>query len=380
MTTGLITFHAAHHYGAQLQAFALMHAIKNCGSECVIVDYVRKDTIEGKSLLKKNVSIRSLISNLHTMLNYQALSKRRKRFDDFVEGRMSLTKSKYSSMIELINDTPECDTWVCGSDQIWNPLIYKEQDFDPVFFASFTEKGRKISYAPSFGISKMPARYAASLRKYLKTFSALSVREKTGEDIINSVSGQTAVTVLDPTLLLDSKAWKEISFAPEFAKPYILCYFISEPTGLSEYIKNSANKFGLKIVSLCGARKTVQGTDKIILDAGPEEFLGWFANAAMVFTDSFHGTIFSINFQKEFYSFTFASGGKEKVASRLGNILNIFGLTERLISIGTNAEFWEGVDGLKPINWNEVSERLEIQRALSLDFLRSALIPEDGLS
>ena len=376
MKTGLLTFHAAHHYGAQLQAYALMKAVEACGSACEIIDYVRPDTTEAKRLFRPGLTPHSLLANAHTLLHHGALRRRSERFEHFVRDDMARSPKSYDAYAALAADAPAYDAYVCGSDQIWNPLIYKEKAFDPAFFAGFAKTGRKIAYAPSFGIAEMPEAYHAELKSWLDGFSALSVRERNGEAIIKEVCGRDALTVLDPTLLLGPDQWMRIAEPPQDAAPYLLCYFISDPAPYAPYVEALSRRLGLPVVSLCGARRTVRGTARTVLDAGPREFLGLFARAAHVMTDSFHGTVFSINFSRPFASFSLAEGGKKKVSSRLDSILGILGLRRRLVTdAGTTPEAlcqWPDVD------WASVGGALEAERAKSLGYLCAALFPMGG--
>ena len=365
MKTGLLTFHAAHHYGAQLQAYALMRAICDTGAEGEIIDYVRQDTERAKHLFRKMHTVVDVVANLHTLLHLTPLRRRTERFERFVKEQMRLSPQSYGTYAELEENPPVYDAYVCGSDQIWNPLIFREQDFDPAFFAAFAKSGKKIAYAPSFGLPDMPMAHHAALRTLVSDFAALSVRERNGEVILSEVCGRKAVTVLDPTLLLPAKSWKETAATVAETQPYLLCYFISDPAPFAPVVQAISRKLGLRIVSLCGARRTVRGTKRIILDAGPREFLGWFAQAAFVLTDSFHGTIFSVNFEKPFYTFAYTGGGKAKVSSRLDSILGILGLRDRMLTQPDNGLADES--SFPEIEYDKVGSVLERERNQSLD-------------
>ncbi len=375
MKAGIITFHYAHHYGAQLQAYALMKAVMHAGVDCEIIDYVRKDSIEGSRLFKKGFSARTLLSNADTLLNYFSLKRRYDRFQSFVSKDMKLSEKSYRRYTELEADAPEYDMYVCGSDQIWNPLIYGEKTFDPAFFAAFAFTGRKIAYAPSFGISQMPEDKRDKLRNYLMSFDALSVREKQGEKIIEDVSGRASITVLDPTLLLTGDEWGELANTPSFETPYLLCYFVSDGRKYSDYVKQLSEIYKLPVVALCGSRRVPACTKKKVLDAGPKEFLGLFKNAAMICTDSFHGTVFSVNFKKDFVCFSSSKDSEGSVNSRLHNILNKLELTARLYPCTISAqEFRQRVakDG-HSINYDKVEKLLSEERHLSEQYLGSSL-------
>lgn len=371
MRAGVLTFHAAHHYGAQLQAYALARAIAECGVEAEIIDYVRDDTRDARRLVRPVHSPMDVLANLHTLMHRSDLKRRLERFDAFVNTRMPHSARAYRTYAELASDAPVYDAYVCGSDQIWNPQIFREQDFDPAFFAAFAQRGRKIAYAPSFGLPDLPLAHHAALKSLVQGFAALSVRERNGETILADVCGRESVTVLDPTLLLGGDQWREIASPVRAEKPYLLCYFISDPAQYAADVQAVASAKGLRIVSLCGARRTVRGTRQAILDAGPEEFLGWIARASHVMTDSFHGTIFSILFDRPFHTFSFTGSGKAKVSSRLDSLLGILGLRERLLTHPGSCR--SGRAPLPDVDVQAVQSVLSKEREASLTWLRNAL-------
>jgi len=375
MKAGILTFHHAHHYGAQLQAYALMKAVAGQGVDCEIINYVRKDTIDGNRLFKKGLSARALLSNANTLLNYGKLKRRYRRFESFVHEDMKLSEKFYATYARLSEDAPKYDVYVCGSDQIWNPLIYKENTFDPAFFAGFAQTGRKVAYAPSFGISSIPEDKRELLKGYLEKFDCLSVREMQGEKIIRDITGRDSRTVLDPTLLLTGEQWGGLAAAPVINEPYLLCYFITDARKYSGFVQTLAQKYGLPVVSLCGSRRVVPQTRYRVLDAGPREFLGLFRNARAVCTDSFHGTVFSINFKKEFFCFESSQKAEKAVNSRLSNILDKLELSERIFPVKTEPqEFAARIsEAAGLIDYQRVDSILQKEREQSVNYLRDAL-------
>jgi hypothetical protein len=372
---GILTFHYAHHYGAQLQAYALMRAIELLGVECEIINYVRKDNIEGSRLFKRGLSAGVLLSNADTLLNYGKLKRRYDRYDMFVKKEMRLSDKFYGSYEELCADPPEYDAYVCGSDQIWNPLIFGEKTYDPAFFAEFAGSGRRVAYAPSFGISSIPEDKRELLKKYIEKFDHLSVREKQGEKILKEVTGRDSITVLDPTLLLTMDEWSTVTAPADISEPYILCYFITDARKYADYVQAVSEKYRLPVVSLCGSRMVVPQTRYKVLDAGPREFLGLFAGASVVLTDSFHGTVFSLNFNREFFCFDSSANSEKAVNSRLHNILGKVGLTSRIFSVPADIKKFRGFisDGAAAIDHAEVGRILADERSISLKYLEDSL-------
>jgi len=375
MKAGILTFHYAHHYGAQLQAYALMKTILSLGVDCEIINYVRKDNIEGSALFRKGLSARALLSNADTLINYGRLKKRYLRFESFVRDDMKLSEKFYGSYAELKEDAPSYDIYVCGSDQIWNPLIYRERTFDPAFFADFAQSGKRVAYAPSFGSGSIPDDKREQLKKYLDKFDCLSAREEQGAKIIQDITGRDAITVLDPTLLPEGEQWEELASEPVIDEPYLLCYFITDARKYGKFVQMLEGKYGLPVVSLCGARRVVPQTRYKVLDAGPREFLSLFRNASAVCTDSFHGTVFSINFKKEFYCFESPKKAEKAADSRLNNILSRLGLLSCLYSSNIEPrEFADRISGTAGlIDYQQVDNKLREERRLSVNFLKEAL-------
>ena len=366
MKTGLVTFYHIHHYGALLQACATEQAVKRLGSECEIIDYyVNQDN----RLFQRPTGIGSAAHDAHTALHYGPLKARYERFEEFARTRLSISPHHYESLAELRAAERPYDVILSGSDQIWNPKIFPDGKFDPVFFGAFSTK-RKIAYAPSFGIPHVPENMEEELRGYLQSFSHLSVRERQGEHIVEEVLGQKVPVVLDPTLLLTAQEWGEM--ARFQGKPGdIRCYCISDPAPLVPYIRRLAEETGLPVVQLCGMRRSVFPRAKQVLDAGPAEFLGWFQNASYVCTNSFHGTVFSVQFQKPFFTAVAPSEMAEPESSRTFSLLSRLGLTERIVGKGDSAA-WDD-----PVDWAAAQSCLEEARQESLRYLAGALRDEE---
>lgn len=376
MKTGLVTFYHIHHYGALLQAAATERAVEALGGDCEIIDYFVN---QNNDLFRRPTGLGSAAADAHTALHYKALSARYWRFEAFAATHLHISGHRFESLEELRAAELPYDVVLAGSDQIWNPKIFPDGHFDPVFFGAFSQR-RKIAYAPSFGIPRIPEGMEDELRGYLSQFSHLSVRERQGQRIVEEISGRRVPVVLDPTLLLTREQWAAMANTPQGYPAgnsqntpggYILCYCISKPGALAPYIQNLANRTGLPVVQLCGIRQKVHPKARCILDAGPAEFLGLFQNASYVCTNSFHGTVFSVQFQKPFFTAVAPSELAEPESSRTFSLLSSLGLTERIIGKGDTAGLEDAVD------WAAAGSRLEAARQNSLDYLRAALAGEE---
>ena len=366
MKAGLVTFYHIHHYGALLQAAATERAVESLGGACEIIDYYVN---QNNDLFRKPTGVGSAAADVHTALHYKALRDRYQRFERFSKDHLRISGHRFESLEELRSAELPYDLILSGSDQIWNPKIFPDGRFDPVFFGAFSTR-RKIAYAPSFGVPHIPEGMEEELRSYLEQFSHISVRERQGREIVKEITGKDVPVVLDPTLLLTAEQWSAMAVPPDRSGGYILCYCISKPGALAPYIQRLAEETGLPVVQLCGIRQKVYPKAACVLDAGPSEFLGLFQNASYVCTNSFHGTVFSVQFQKPFFTAVAPSELAAPESSRTFSILSRLGLTERIIGTGATA----GLDDT--IDWADVDRRLRAARQSSLDYLRAALWDE----
>lgn len=364
MKTGLVTFYHIHHYGALLQAAATQRAVESLGGTCEIIDYYVN---QNNDLFRRPSSLSAAAADAHTALHHKSLKARHDRFEEFARRWLRISPHRFESLEELRAAELPYDLILSGSDQIWNPKIFPNGRFDPVFFGAFSPR-RKIAYAPSFGIPAIPDGMEAELAGYLSAFSHLSVREEQGASIVRQLTGQSVPVVLDPTLLLTREDWEKMAAAPAGSgKGYILCYCISTPGALEPYIRRLAEETGLPVVQLCGVRRKVHPRARCVLNAGPAEFLGLFRDAAYVCTNSFHGTVFSLQFQKPFFTSVSPRELAEPEASRTFSLLSRLELTERIVGKGDTADL------SAPVDWAAAEARLGRDRQSSLAYLDAAL-------
>lgn len=367
MKTGLITFHYAHHYGAQLQAFALMKVVESITGSCELIDYRLTHTVRHNRVMRWEPSLGTMARNAHSLLHYGALSRRYRRFLAMVDGHMELGDRQYSDYGELSGTPPAYDAYVCGSDQIWNPFIFENRRFDPSFFLHCIQDAPKIAYAPSFGAAELSDAQKDELRGYLDSFTALSAREKRGASIMEEVTGRRVPVTLDPTLLPDGREWEGLT-SEVGGGPYVLGYFVSPPDALAGYAFTAGKELGVRIVQLAGARRRIPGAGELIMDAGPLEFLSLIRGASYVVTNSFHGVAFSLQFGKQFVC-TAGGGEKQPEQSRIGSLLEPLGLIDRIVAgAGREAELVR-----TPIDYAAVNGRLSEKRGESLRWLSDSL-------
>jgi hypothetical protein len=256
------------------------------------------------------------------------------------------------------------DFFVTGSDQVWNPNYRKGS---PVDFLTFAPKEKRISYAASFGVSKIPEEYIEDYRLWLSELNHVSVREETGAEIIKELTGREATVSLDPTMLLTKEEWLSISKTPSDKpmKGYLLTYFLGNiPKERMKLMKQIAKKNDLEIVNLA------QVKDRIPYLSGPSEFIDYIHSASVFCTDSFHGAVFSILLSTPFIVFE-RDGKAPSMNSRIETLLQTFKLESRAAeNIQTNKQIFD-VDYLHTI------PILEKERTKAMDYLKTALNVRD---
>ncbi len=397
---GMITIHYVDNIGGVLLAYALQETIDRFGYECQIIDfdptpipsktrYLVKSI--GRRIMRMPLYIRDFryyfslfIKNrgdvLPPMHSHGSIGLRKTRFDSFRRKYIKLSEHHYTLSEALKKSSPQYDAYVCGSDQIWNPFMCKNPDQarnEPAYFLDFAPKAKRISYAPSIAIPKIPDKFRTEMAEFIHGIPYLSSREKQGADLIKELTGRNAEVVLDPTLLLNYDQWNHIAIEPDIQGPYILCYFLGEGQVYRDLAIKLGNQTGFRLVVVSRDHRDMEGPNTInCSDAGPAEFLGLVKNASLVCTDSFHGTIFSINFKRPFYVFERpGSFSTASMATRIYSILSLLGLTSRLMK----SEMPILEDPLK-MDFSKAETMLEGERAKSLRYLEEALKQATGHS
>lgn len=336
MKVGILTFHDAHNYGAVLQAFALKKYIQKLGYEVRIINY-HHETIPDGFPREEN-------------------EERWEKFNKFIQELIDNEEKVYTREEDL--EKLDIDFWICGSDQIWNTEITR--GFNKGFFLDFKTNGKKISYAVSMGIPELPSRFEEEFRKSLNQIDAISVREELLKQYAQRFTDKNVEKTLDPTLLLEEKDYNDLILENKYGD-YILIYALGPDDRLTQIANRISNEKNTKIIEL-NDKKIENYFCEQISAAGPEEFLTLIKNAKSVITNSFHGTIFSIIFKKEFYTITRLNRN-----SRMENILKIVGMEDRLIDKIEDMEKVRGQD------YKKAYKELEKERQQSKDFLKKAL-------
>lgn len=366
-TVGVLTFHDAYNFGAVLQVFALQRTIVSYGYSCSIINYRRPGVYP---LLSYPKSINDIKSDILKIFNMQSHLKLRKRFSDFLTSYLTCTTRIYRSLDDFFRVNPIFDIYVTGSDQVWNPyLLDRQGGMGSIYYLDFVSSGRRVAYAPSFGLSEIPEAYKDRISGFLRRFDFLSSREDTGCINIHELTGMNATHVLDPTLLQDSSEYDKVAVDPSFSRPYILMYPMQSSEPLKRLVLTVRKNLGLPIVAVLPSHFNpgkFTFADKVVFDAGPAEFLGWMKDASFVCTNSFHGTCFAIIYRKTFLGVQPSIGN-----TRIQSLLECMGLSSRQV---LNPERLASKDALfEPIDYFFVEKPLDQAIKKSLDYLKIAL-------
>ena len=355
-----ITCHDVYNVGASLQAYALQTYLTDLGHDVEIIDY-KPDYLSqhyslwnvanpryDKPIVKQLYLMAKLIGRLQARK-----SEKKKQFDDFRVERLKLTDKQYHSNEELRTNCPEADVYIAGSDQIWNPLFRNGRD--PAFFLDFVTERKKISYAASFAVDKLPDDVRQQDMVWLNDFDAVSVREKSGVQLLHEL-GITAEHVCDPVFLLDKTHWEKLaSTLSDRSGVYVYDF---DNTDLIDQVLSEVKSRNDKIISYFN-----QHDADLHDECGPIRFLEYLQQAETIVSNSFHATAFALIFHKDFY----VVRREETINKRMQDLLEAVDLSERYITEPGQ------VNQAGSIDWQQVEKKLKDHIVESKEFLDKAL-------
>lgn len=329
---GVITFHNYDNYGAILQSYALQKRLKELGTEPEIIDY-RCDYISNPFKLV-NLKKKGIFNYIYGAIGHICYIPRRRKCNKF-RNHMKYSEPVFQGKMGKVAD--KYDIYMAGSDQIWD---YKLTNFDRTYFLDFVSEGKKkCSYAASIGEHLPPQEYQKEYSELLKDFDEILVRESYGADVVEKLTGKKPACACDPTLLLTAEEWKKLLVEPKKKGKYILVYQLGINKEIVEFTRRLQKKTGYKVVyipfPLVGLLKC---SCKVAI--GPAEWMGLFKNAEYVISDSFHGVVFSLLFNRPF--FTKVDGHHKN--RRVEELLKLIHLTDRTITSVSDEKLTEKID------------------------------------
>jgi hypothetical protein len=407
---GLLTFHWAPHVGAYLQTYALYNILRNFNFDVTVINFLPKlytlvkPTTNLRDLLLKyhyivsgerslSSTIRGIAGEILTQLFYLGFERRKKAIYETYTALMKLSK-RILSLCELRDIVNTFDVVIVGSDQVWNPLYLRYSDY--AYLIPFRLKNtRKIAYAASFGIDyldSIPSHLLNMYKVWLRDFEAISLREQSDVAFLSKLIGREITHTLDPTLLLNNEWWSIHGVPPDARSldniaDYVFVYNLTyDMIKLIEPLLNKLREKGLAILAYYVPRlfPLKQGMKDIphlvmirnslgvifVEYISPFEFLWLVKNAKYIITNSYHGTIFSILFEKNFVTIPF-----QKKSKRIFDQLNLLGLEKRAIRAFLDIDKLLRIL-MEKVDYDPVMKKLEFYRFCSLNFLSSALLGE----
>ncbi len=366
----VITLLNVRNYGSVLQTLATQEILKNLGYEVEFIDYIREVQTE-KSLTRSymngipnNQVVRRMYNKFFNMPITN--SRARKIFRGFVLEYINLTNKQYISSEELKRNLPNADIYCTGSDQMWNSGW--NNGIEEAFFLDFVEGKPKISFSTSFGLTEIPKNEEERTITLLKRYNFISVREQSAVSLLSKYDIKS-INILDPTLMLSGDFWFKFAHRSSHKKDidkYILVYQLHQEHGevdFTHYVKKVSKTMDLPVKVISYGMTLNKVYDEYLFMPTMQDFVGAFARAEYIITDSFHGTSFSIVLNK---SFTVAY--PNSYSTRIKNILELTGLEGRVLEHNDALVYDNAID------FTTVNDKLRNLQRHSLEVIEKGLI------
>lgn len=364
MDVKVITRHAPSNYGSLLQSIATINIIKRLGHDCEIIDYERDDERGLQAILTplkikdgwNNSFIKKLI---YVLLRYPE--------EKWAEMKFDRMRCRYLNMTERISNEEglkalKADVFMTGSDQVWGPTLNGK--YDEAYFLNFVPKGiRKIAYAASFGKTEFVEETITAYKNMLSQYNAIAVREDSAVKMLHEWNIECNGQVLDPTLLMTGEEWTSF-IRRKITKKYVLVYQLHNNPILSDYAERLAKYLELPLYRISPTFHQINRGGKFVYLPDLGDFLSYIKNCTYMITDSFHGTAFALNFNKQFVEIL----PNNKTGSRNLSILRLTGLESRIVTDYTDFSILE-----KYIEYGRINRILKAERMKSLNTLKNII-------
>lgn len=353
-----ITVHVGSNFGSILQAIATSQLLKSIGYRVELINYI-PERVSFHYYMKGALS--NVKRFIWRLFNLPVFFVNRKVYDDFLRKNCNVSSPIYSKD-DFNSKCPKADVYLTGSDQVWNSK--HNQGLDTHYYFGGVD-GVKIAYASSFGTTKLPDDEYEQVKCLLKEYKAISVREKSAVNILSTM-GYEAAQVLDPTFMLDRNKWKQFMSDRLVKEPYILMYLpynIVDKNIIYKTARKISQKHNLKVITFSWDYFTDGYADKTMRFCNPGDFLSLMYYAEYIITNSFHGTAFSINLNKQFWVYMPSGFG-----TRIKSIVDLCDLNNRLLE--------NEIDDYRideNIDYEPVNLILERERKKAIDFLKKSI-------
>lgn len=360
---GIITFHNSYNCGSMLESYAIFKYLLNKKLNVEIINFSNQGQKNLYSVLEKNTNIKKVIKNILVYPHRKQIENNNRQYEEFKNRNFVLSK-EYNNSNEIKDIY---DIVVAGSDQIWNITI---PDADEAYFLNWTKKAKKVAYAPSFGARSIP-NYTNNPKKYydyLKKFDAISIREKNGQKWIKEYINKEVPILIDPTLLLSESDYESLlDNNIKYPEKYIFFYSPDFNSQICKLVKKISKKYKMPVITWSAKKYYIRFVKRFGFSLAdyesPSVYLTLIKNASLVITTSFHGTIFSSIYKKNF--FVIKNGEMFGDDDRVKTLIEQLGLKERLIT----AEFNDKFDYMKKTNYKKYDIELPLLQRKAYEYI-----------
>ncbi len=364
MKVGTLTFHSTNNNGSFLQAYALQKVLIKLGIENEIINFYTDKQETQYKVFRKNSSVPDLFRNLISLVHYNELKKRYRGFAELRDKHLIMTP-RIKTESEVYRVAGSYDAIICGSDQIWNTGA---RDFSEAYFLPDTSK-KKITYAVSCG-SSLENVDVDRVLDMAKNFEFNSFRERSTLSELQRRGLTSSKLVVDPTLLLDADGYNKIVSNDLHKGKYIFLYTINYSNQVLQTAKAIGDSMKIPVITVFSgysALRCLRYGIKVIYNATPDVFLGLMKNAYITCTNSFHGTVFSIIYHKEFYRLCDKDKDGNKIYDdRIDGLLKELGIEKNSITLGD-------VFVRNRLDYKDIDKKIEDMRYDSIQYIIDAL-------
>ena len=354
-----ITIHVGANFGSVLQSIATAEVINSLGVEPMLINYI-PDRVTYRRTFKNIFS--GLVPFIKNMAFLPNTIRNKRIYGSFLKKHCRTSSPIYDND-DFAAKCPVADYYITGSDQVWNSK-HNEGFNDRYYFAQTPDHAVRISFASSIGETELSEEHTARIKSLLNRYKAISVREVSAKHLIEGM-GLQATHLLDPTFMLNKEGWEPYMSQRKVKEEYLLIYTpynTVDKKPIFDAARKIAKEKGLKVVTFSWDWRKDKMADKTITYASPGDFLSLMYHADYVVTNSFHGTAFSINLNKQFSVFM-----PSAFSTRITSIIELCNLQDRMVF-----DRFELEKAKTSIDYSRVNKILDIERAKSIDFLKKA--------
>ena len=349
----VITMHRIYNYGSVLQSYATQKIFEDKGFECEIVDYISPHRAKKPLFLDYPPKLegKKLKKIFYYAAKFPSFILKDITFGGFIKNNLHLTKQQYITNEDILKNPPVADIYVSGSDQVWNSKY--NHGVDKSYYLNYApDKAKKYAFVSSFGKTELGKEEVDQIKPMLSDYTGITVREDSAVKILADM-GIDSECLIDPTLQVDKEHWKSKASKRLVKENYLLLFLLyNEDNGATEYAEKIAKEKGLKLVKLSWELKKPHGVDRLFTHRKPQDFLSLFHYADFIVTNSFHGTAFSINLNKQFVFVP-----RSEFNGRIESLLRLFNLNNRKVTSIEQTDICREEIDYVPVNIKLLDER-----------------------